>query len=728
MLPRFRCVLILASLLSSGALLAQTEPEKKDPPKPAPKVQKVEEVEVKASSAVDERREDTATKIVVTSEEINKFGDTQVLDVMKRLPGVTVTNNQIRMRGLGAGYTQILIDGERPPPGFTLEQLSPTLIERIEIIRAATAEFSTQSIAGTVNIVLKKKISFSQKEVRVNYASGSFYKWAGGNFVLADKVGDLGYTLNGWGGRNTNTYPFMTTEQGFNAAGTQILNRATESFSDGKGTHSGLSPRLTWNLKGGDSLNWNAVWNTWRGDGVNRFKYVLAEGIPVPTFSSVGRYRYEGNYGRTEANWIKKIGDGGKLDTKFSYQTNHNENENFNDGFNSQAQQNVARYNLTDGTEKGWGFTGKLSLPLGDGHSFVTGWDIGHSVRDEKNIQRDTSFPNVLPLIPAFNSAADYEATLEKSAVFVQDEWNVTKNWSLYLGLRWEGLTTKSSGSNFSAVKSRYDVASPIMQTLYRLPDRKGEQLRLALTRTYKAPGTQQLIPRRFTVIDNTPTTPDFSGNPELQPELATGIDAAYEKFWDKGASMSLALSARRINDYMRQGLRFINGRWVQLPVNDGHADTRSIEFDTKFPLQLFIPSAPPVDARFNMSRNWSSVDSIPGPNNRLDSQTPFSATMGLDYRMVGGLITAGGSLTYKQGGEVRTSPNQTRFITAKKDMDVYVLWKAMSKLQVRLTLSNVLTPSEINRSTYFDANGRTLRTSETPSKMNVRAGLEWKF
>ncbi|MBL8520081.1 MAG: TonB-dependent receptor [Betaproteobacteria bacterium] len=718
-------------LLAAVPALAQTDATKKEPPKPLPKtdkVQKVEEVEVKASSAVDERREDTATKIVVTAEEINKFGDTQVLDVMKRLPGVTVTNNQIRMRGLGAGYTQILIDGERPPPGFTLEQLSPTLIERIEIIRAATAEFSTQSIAGTVNIVLKKKVSFSQKELRGNYASGSFFKFMGSNFVIADKVGDLGYTINGWGGRNTNTYPFMTTEQGFDAAGTRIMNRATESFSDGSGSHAGLSPRLNLSLKGGDSLNWQAVVNGWRGDGVNTFRYVLAEGIPVPSFSSAGRYRYEGSFARTEANWIKKVGDGGKLDTKFSVQYNRNENENFNDGFNAQNQQNVARYNLTDGSEKGWTFTGKLSLPLGDGHSFVTGWDVGKNVRDENNIQRDTAFAGVLPAIPAFNSAADYEATLEKSAAFVQDEWNVTKNWSLYLGLRWEGLTTKSTGSNFDAVKSRYEVWSPILQTLYRLSNRKGEQLRLALTRTYKAPGTQQLIPRRFTVIDNTPTTPDFSGNPDLQPELATGIDAAYEKFWDKGASMSFAVSARRINDYMRQGLRFINNRWVQLPVNDGHADTKSIEFDAKFPLQLFMPGAPPIDARFNMNKNWSSVDSIPGPNNRLDSQTPFSATLGLDYRMHGGMITAGGSLTYKQGGEVRTSTNQSRFITAKKDMDVYVLWKALPKLQLRLTLSNVLTPSEINRSAYFDTNGRTLRTTETPSKMNVRAGVEWKF
>jgi len=31
----------------------------------------------------------------------------------------------------------------------------------------------------------------------------------------------------------------------------------------------------------------------------------------------------------------------------------------------------------------------------------------------------------------------------------------------------------------------------------------------------------------------------------------------------------------------------------------------------------------------------------------------------------------------------VRISPNQTRFITAKKDMDVYVLWKALPNCRI---------------------------------------------
>lgn len=118
-------------------------------------------VEVKGSG-YDPRRDDTASKMVVGSEEILKYGDTNVTDVLKRLPGITVSGaagrsgGEIRMRGLGSGYTQILLNGERAPAGFSLDTLSPDVIERIEILHAASAEYSTQSIAGTINVVLKK--------------------------------------------------------------------------------------------------------------------------------------------------------------------------------------------------------------------------------------------------------------------------------------------------------------------------------------------------------------------------------------------------------------------------------------------------------------------------------------------------------------------------------------------------------------------------------------------
>lgn len=121
-----------------------------------PASREIVQVEINGAADYDPRRDDTASKTIIGQEEILKYGDTNVFDVLKRAPGVTVIGESIRMRGLGSGYTQVLVNGERPPPGFNLQTVAPEQIEKIEVVRAATAEFSTQSIAGTINIVLKK--------------------------------------------------------------------------------------------------------------------------------------------------------------------------------------------------------------------------------------------------------------------------------------------------------------------------------------------------------------------------------------------------------------------------------------------------------------------------------------------------------------------------------------------------------------------------------------------
>ena len=60
------------------------------------------------------------------------------------------------MRGLGSGYTQILLDGERVQGGLSLDSIDPDQVERIEILRAPTAETGAQAIAGTINIVTRE--------------------------------------------------------------------------------------------------------------------------------------------------------------------------------------------------------------------------------------------------------------------------------------------------------------------------------------------------------------------------------------------------------------------------------------------------------------------------------------------------------------------------------------------------------------------------------------------
>jgi outer membrane receptor for ferrienterochelin and colicins len=150
----------------------------------------------------DERRQSTAAKIVIGREEIDKYGDSNIGEVLRRLPGVTTPGapgrgGPPRMRGLGNGFTQLLIDGQRVPPGFSMESLTPDQVERIEVLRAPTAETGAQAIAGTINIITREGYKRRLNDLRggISYENGKLSP--GLNWTHNDSAGDLTYNISG---------------------------------------------------------------------------------------------------------------------------------------------------------------------------------------------------------------------------------------------------------------------------------------------------------------------------------------------------------------------------------------------------------------------------------------------------------------------------------------------------------------------------------------------------
>ena len=265
------------------------------------------------------------------------------------------------------------------------------------------------------------------------------------------------------------------------------------------------------------------------------------------------------------------------------------------------------------------------------------------------------------------------------------------------------------------------------MQTLYKIPGKKGDQVRLALTRTYKAPGVGSLTPRRQVSENNSSTEPDYRGNPNLKPELAFGIDAAWEHYWAEGALLSVSVSQRRISDFTRNLTYFDGERWIQTPSLEDSATTRSLEIETKFPLKAVMKDAPAVDLRASVNRNWSRVESVPGPNNRLDQQTPLTVNLGADYKV--GALTTGGSFAYRRGGPVRVSTNQRAYVIPRRELDMYALWKFDAQRQLRFAVSNMTGQDFINENTYEDARfGSQTRRFVFPQGVRYRLTYELKF
>src|SRR3546814_15653977 len=92
------------------------------------------------------RTETTAPELVYGQEFFAEFEPVSVGDQLRRVPGVAFTSDigesdAPQMRGLGQGFTQVLVNG-RPIPGagndrtVFVDRIPAEIVDRIEVIRS----------------------------------------------------------------------------------------------------------------------------------------------------------------------------------------------------------------------------------------------------------------------------------------------------------------------------------------------------------------------------------------------------------------------------------------------------------------------------------------------------------------------------------------------------------------------------------------------------------------
>lgn len=680
-------------------------------------------VTVSAGKA-DQRRNDTVSSIVVGHAELIRQGDRSLSDALKRLPGISIggapgagQGGQIQMRGLGQGYTLIMLNGVPVPPGFSLDSLDPELVERVEIMRAATAEFSAQAIAGSINIVLKKSGGRSERTFKLG-ASGSHGMPAGSATVQwSDKDGRMSYALAGTLSHTGRQALLDEWSREFDGGGTPTVVRHTPLTERVKSDGIELAPRLQWALEGEDSLAWQSLVNLRHLASRRHALETTYLGANTAYPENQANFKQDSSTVRSDLHWLRKFAQGASLDVKLGVSYNHRVNDYRFLGSGAAPGQGTTRLVDSGVDEVDVHASGTYRRALGQHHVLAAGWDAGHRRRADFRRERQLE-----PGGPPVLADEDYAATLRRLALFAQDEWQLSARWSLYLGLRWEVLRTASAPADV-----RSQVWSPLLQSLWKLGP--SDQLRLALTRTYKAPQIFELIPRPYTVDNgNSPTNPDNQGNPALRPELAWGLDATYEYYLGgggDGAMLGASASLRRISDVMLDRLYQENGRWVSTPVNKGKAEVRGIALEAKLPLKVLLAGAPALDLRANVARNWSRVDAVAGPDNRLDSQLPWSANLGADYQLASLPLSVGANMNYQAGGRSRESSQLLAYQGARRELDVHALWKLGDKLRVRVSGANLLGQAIRTRSLYADGAGSLLRTVDTGSYRTLRVMLE---
>jgi outer membrane receptor for ferrienterochelin and colicins len=652
----------------------------------------------------DERRRSTASKMVFGREELDRYGDTSIGEVLKRLPGITISGRpgrggDIRMRGLGHGYTQILLNGEPTPRGFSLDTLAPEQVERIEIFRAPIAEHSGRGIAGTINVVLREDYEKQQNEVRMLDTVEQGHSQPGISVLRSDTVGNFGYnvTINAFGKNQGNEIRTSTTAVN-PATGARTLDQ--QEFDDsrtiGEGVHA--TSRLTWHFENGDTLNLQPFLTDSRSQTPGNSTLAQAFG-PTPAPYSFANWLTdsETTMARLFGNYQHRFDGGSKLLVRAGYGEADTDTSTLQNDYDAGDAPSHVLFNSASIHDRSFSSGGKYSLPVARWGEVATGWDFESGQRSEDA----TTIQDGVVQLAEFGP--DVQASTTRVAFFGQDEWSNGPHWSSYAGLRWEGIQTTSNGGIVS-VSNTSSVWSPLLHTVYRFSEENRDQVRLSLTRSYRAPTLANLIarPTLSTLYPadgtNSPTSPDKVGNPELRPELAWGLDAAFEHYLDQGGILSASVFHRSIDDLIRSStsLQTVSWspaqRWVNEPQNIGHASAYGVELEAKFRVaELFDGLLLPLDLRLNYSRFWSAVDAIPGPNNRLDQQPKQTANIGMDYRLRSLPLTLGGNLNWTPAYAVQQSPTQVYLQGLKQVFDCYALWRFSPAVQLRLAAANLL-------------------------------------
>lgn len=158
MLERVLVTAVATIVSVSGSAWAQT-------------VTDLQPVTVTATRSEHTVAEAPASVTVITAEEIQRKGATNVLEAVRGTPGITLTGRQvggrktITIRGAEDRHTLVLVDGRRinstddvvGHSDFQYGWVSMDQIERIEVVRGPmSALYGSEAVGGVVNIITKK--------------------------------------------------------------------------------------------------------------------------------------------------------------------------------------------------------------------------------------------------------------------------------------------------------------------------------------------------------------------------------------------------------------------------------------------------------------------------------------------------------------------------------------------------------------------------------------------
>jgi len=596
-------------------------------------IPKVEEIIVEATEeerAIQERKESSYAKTVITKKEMEELGGQTAADVLRRLPrlyfsGPPATNKDVRQAGLDKEFQNVLIDGNRPPGGgekreFALDRIPIEMIERIEILKNPTAAYDSDSIAGIVNIILKEPPKTKQFSISAGINYNDLADKAGNRLTLfyGDKKESFGFNIGGvrndeYRGKDKEVKDSSKNER---ETESEIVRTITSSMNLGLTYAFGKNSRLTfkpnllaqtekkskqkdiYNIRTGSQKNRNIE---------NETKDMLLE-----------------SYG---LEWEYKFSGGSNLKIMTNYSRNDEEKDKKTDQYNAALAFTKSIFENEKKEDEETVLTADYRMPIlgpfDTEHTLSMGIKQRYKNRyvnkdkfeiDKNGVKKITTDPN-----------DSYSLKEGITAFYLMDQASITNDFIFTPGIRVEITDGEYKTAGGREGEGQFTDWNPSLHMLLKLG--KGYQIKGSFARTIGRPPFKDKVPTRSEKADKIE-----EGNPDLKASKSMNYEAGIEKYFGKSGVVAVGAFYKDIKDVIeKQQIGIEGAKPIIKPINVSKASVQGLEFEVKTGLEFLGLKDLSVSANYTLLDSEVKDPSI-GIKRKLKDQPDSLANVIIRY------------------------------------------------------------------------------------------------
>ena len=467
------------------------------------------DVVVTATRTQEEVKAVPQTVEVITKEDIEQLGATDVYSALRLAANVDVTSagmagHNVMIRGMSTNHTLILIDGKRfagedtsaTQNVYALGRLSMSNIERIEIVRgSASAQYGSDALGGVINIITKKS---KEPSIMVGLSTGS------------EAINNYYHIDFGKQGNFSSTFDMRFSDVRKNM-------QAGDEGSNYYGPIQDFNFAGTWDLGNDKEIDLTLGYYNEHTKADYADKYtstgVFQTSKDKKEWYDYRRYDYSLGYsGKTDNSDYMIRTFYSRLDKENNL---YNYRNNFPGPMENILGSMYPKYDWDKSTYTLWGIEGKNTVQLSDNHLLTFGGEYRQNKVEGTRLSDGGD--NVHQVSQSGNGIMSNKYYSDKEintwAGYIQDEWQVNDKLLVIPSVRYD------HDSSFGG-----EVAPKIGAT-YFISD--NSRIKANWGKGFKAPTISELYMAMHRAMGG--QTVNVYGNPDLKPEKSTSWDISFE-------------------------------------------------------------------------------------------------------------------------------------------------------------------------------------------------------